>query len=498
MKLKKKKLKLNKQWKYFAILSSAFVLFFSFTMTLLVLQIKKSQQLVSIKQAGDGNSCEDLAFADNFNDNNLDAGRWSSFVATGSGSTVSEENGLIRVNIPNGRSEYTNGGIKILEDLSGNFEITTNVIIEQVSNPQASFASGLFFHDSDLRNALELKIISTNTEGKYDLIAVNRFNHQNETIAGISLTGTDLVRIKIKRRGDKVEWYYKIGDGDFISLGQVTNEFYRGAGLVILSTKNYGPDFPAITSSFDNFSLSCPTLNPLACLGRCETYDDCNIGLTCTKTGDVNRCLNYDCPEENDCSCPEPSPSPLVCLDRCESDDDCEGDLICKEAGDGDIKRCLKYECPEENDCSCPEASSSPSPSPSPSSSPLSCLNKCETNDDCDEGLICGEIEGVKRCIKYECPEENDCSCPEASPSPMPSPSPSLNPTASVYLDYDFPFSASPSSSELPLLSPSPDTDDLKEDSCAVTFSIKGIGCIGKLIKKSLSLFIGKILNIFN
>jgi len=494
MKIKKKKLKLNKQWKYFAILSSVFVLFFSITATLLVWQIIKSKQLASIKQVGGRNSCEDLAFADNFNDNNLDAGRWSSFVATGSGSTVSEENGLIRVNIPNGRSEYTNGGIKILEDLSGNFEITTNVIIEQISSPQASFASGLFFHDSDLRNALELKIISTNTEGKYDLIAVNRFNHQNETIAGISLTGTDLVRIKIKRRDDKVEWYYKIGDGDFISLGQVTNEFYTGAGLVILSTKNYGPDFPGITSTFDNFSLSCPTLNPLACLGRCETYDDCNIGLTCTKTGDVNRCLNYDCPEENDCECPEPTPTPLTCLGRCDTDDDCDAGLICKEAGDSDTKRCLKYECPEENDCECPE----------PTPVPLTCLGRCDTDADCDSGLICKEAgdSDTKRCLKYECPEENDCLCFGVSPSFSPSPSsdynfptsppnPSLSPLPSASV------SASPSST-LPLLNPSPDTDDLGEDSCVVTFSIKGIGCIGRLIRRFLSLFVGRILNIFN
>lgn len=87
------------------------------------------------------------------------------------------------------------------------------------------------------------------------------------------------------------------------------------------------------------------------------------------------------------------------------------------------------------------EESPSPSPSESPSPSPVpECYEECIDDEDCpqdyeDVTLVCQDIDGVNLCVNDECPEEEDCLCPEEeSPSPSPSeeesPSPSLETAA--------------------------------------------------------------------
>jgi len=121
---------------------------------------------------------------------------------------------------------------------------------------------------------------------------------------------------------------------------------------------------------------------------------------------------------------PSPSP-PITCYDECETNVDCDGGLICDEV-DG-VDRCINYECPEESDCLCEDVSPSPSPSVSPSptpSPPPTCYDECETNADCVGDLICDDVNGVNRCVNYECPEESDCLCEDVSPSLSPGASP--------------------------------------------------------------------------
>ena len=105
----------------------------------------------------------------------------------------------------------------------------------------------------------------------------------------------------------------------------------------------------------------------------------------------------------------------LICYDECDTNADCDSSLICDEV-DG-VNRCINYECPEESDCICEEI-------------PITCYDECETNADCDSSLICDDVDGTLRCVNYECPEESDCICPGASPSPRASLPPGASPIA--------------------------------------------------------------------
>lgn len=67
---------------------------------------------------------------------------------------------------------------------------------------------------------------------------------------------------------------------------------------------------------------------------------------------------------------PSPSPSPpaIACFDQCSEDTDCTGDLRCQDVAG--VDRCVNAECPNDIDCSCPGASPSLSPSSPPKGAP--------------------------------------------------------------------------------------------------------------------------------
>lgn len=57
-------------------------------------------------------------------------------------------------------------------------------------------------------------------------------------------------------------------------------------------------------------SLTVEEAPPPACWETCTTSADCSEDLVCQDVEGVDRCVNSDCPEEEDCVCPAPSPTP--------------------------------------------------------------------------------------------------------------------------------------------------------------------------------------------
>jgi hypothetical protein len=57
---------------------------------------------------------------------------------------------------------------------------------------------------------------------------------------------------------------------------------------------------------------------------------------------------------------PTPTPVSLECWDECVVDSDCPGSLVCQEVET--IDRCVNPDCPEEEDCTCPGETPTPTP----------------------------------------------------------------------------------------------------------------------------------------
>lgn len=89
-----------------------------------------------------------------------------------------------------------------------------------------------------------------------------------------------------------------------------------------------------------------PTPTPLlGCYRECESDDDCGGTLRCQTISGVKRCLNLDCPGENDCICN------VGCWKVCGQDRECADEQRCRSI-DGTY-RCVNPNCEREQDCEC-------------------------------------------------------------------------------------------------------------------------------------------------
>jgi len=56
-------------------------------------------------------------------------------------------------------------------------------------------------------------------------------------------------------------------------------------------------------------------------------------------------------------------------------------------------------------------------PTITPTSAPGTCDASCDSDSNCESGLSCQTVTGIKRCRKSACPNESSCSCPAATPT---------------------------------------------------------------------------------
>ena len=94
-----------------------------------------------------------------------------------------------------------------------------------------------------------------------------------------------------------------------------------------------------------------PTENPVVCQ---LTFNISTPTATPTET-----------PTTTPTATPTPTPTPTPtstpspeCYENCETDSACPGDLVCSD------NKCVNPECPEEEDCTCPTPTKTPTPTP--------------------------------------------------------------------------------------------------------------------------------------
>jgi len=195
------------------------------------------------------------SFTDDFSGASINTAKWSVWVVpTGSSATALQSGGKIVETIPSGQTQYTASVVGTKSSWTGNFESVVDLKIDQ-SGSGSNATSGIIFANSNWQNQITLVLAKDGV--LYGNTTVNNQNLGD----GFSKSGlTQPVTVKISRVGNVAKFFYKSGN-DFILLGQKSG-VYSGEGGIFLHT-NSMESFPAITASFDNFSLTCG-LNPTA------------------------------------------------------------------------------------------------------------------------------------------------------------------------------------------------------------------------------------------
>lgn len=183
----------------------------------------------------------------------LDASKWAWIPpATSSSSAVLSNGKLVETILPvAGRNQYVSlsVGSKLI---SGDFEAVGDLQVDQAGSGGGGGPAMIFTSDGWI-NQLN---VTLNING--DLSANTSMNNQWSTEQFVKSGLTQPVTVKINRTGDTVKFYYKNGS-EFILLGERSG-IYTGGGYLNFHTNSTAPDYPAITSSFDNFALTCPVM----------------------------------------------------------------------------------------------------------------------------------------------------------------------------------------------------------------------------------------------
>lgn len=128
---------------------------------------------------------------------------------------------------------------------------------------------------------------------------------------------------------------------------------------------------------------------------------------------------------------PTPTPRPTAtptpqpeCYKPCsvsiDSGDNCPSNLVCKSVNGQFI--CVNNSCPQSQSCTC-TASPTPTPTATPTIAPTAtptpqpgCYDRCQTDSDCPNNLLCRNVGGNNKCININCSSETDCVCNTTTP----------------------------------------------------------------------------------
>lgn len=108
---------------------------------------------------------------------------------------------------------------------------------------------------------------------------------------------------------------------------------------------------------------------------------------------------------------------------------------------------------PTRNPSATPTPTSNPLATPTPTLNPsatpkaivtptplASCYHTCTNDSDCEGNLTCLTVAGSKKCVKTQCPDEQDCICPVVQgPTPTPVPTKAVAEEALPEAGTDFP-----------------------------------------------------------
>ena len=188
---------------------------------------------------------------DNFDGDNLNVEKWNTW-STKARARIEQRGGRVEIEIPAGNTEYTSGGIDWGETIIGNFEATVDLSFPR-GGENAGSDVGFIFRDESEDWLNQLSIFLRNEEdGSFSLRAVSIVNGTSTDLGSKPHSSSGPFTIRIARSGGSATFSVEEG-GKFVVLGEATAGVYRGGGKITLHVNSYGPNFPPVLATFDNF-----------------------------------------------------------------------------------------------------------------------------------------------------------------------------------------------------------------------------------------------------
>jgi len=171
-------------------------------------------------------------------------------------SRVEQIGGVIQVEISPGFTEDTSAGLDLLPLVEADFEVQVDAAILSGGDPGGSETALVFRNDiGEPINQIAI-FLRKEEDGIYIRVARElNGNYENLDFAK-SYDYAGPFTIKMSRKDGKVTFNVKPKEStSFETIGQLSSEFYQGRGRITLHLNSYGDNFPAVVSTFDNFSL---------------------------------------------------------------------------------------------------------------------------------------------------------------------------------------------------------------------------------------------------
>lgn len=205
-------------------------------------------------------SCSQAAFSEDFAAGSINTGRWIA-----SGSNVTQSGGTLHIDTPNTASQNVDGtgSLELTSILSGDF--ITEIDLTSLT-PSGNYGTVNLEIESENGNVKATMTRRIGSDGVNMMLPEIRINNNVVSSNSINASGQTALRFRITRTGNNINMQYRNAAGVYISIGNITNAAIAGNFKIRVHTHNLF-ERPAVTSTYDNFLLSCTenvTLTPTA------------------------------------------------------------------------------------------------------------------------------------------------------------------------------------------------------------------------------------------
>ncbi len=223
------------------------------------------------------------SFTDNFSNGNssIDTNNWS--VWTNNSGTVTISGGEGNINNPDATADHTKNATFLNGKQIINGDFTVEAVLNSIVDANSSKNTGsLELSITDPTNGLNFiriaRYYSSTNINAYNATGIWPPTNNSDTnvisSTNINLTPTTPLKVKIVRTGNTASTYYDLMDGSGYKLIQTFTNVFSGPVIPQILSVSLGPDYPASTGIFSDFSLTCPTqTNTYKVIATCTASD---------------------------------------------------------------------------------------------------------------------------------------------------------------------------------------------------------------------------------
>ncbi len=191
-----------------------------------------------------------LVISDSFDSFTLDTEKWLDWTSD-DGARVVQQDSRVELSILPGRTTYTDAGLNSTASITGDFEVSVDIVLIEGGELFGS-ESALVFHDDSWENQISF-YVRKELDNQVVVHAVTFTDGSELEVGEKGYDYTGPFKVRIARKGKTTTFSVRENDS-FVPIGQI-NDFYSGDGGITLHVNSKDPDFPTVLSGFDNFVL---------------------------------------------------------------------------------------------------------------------------------------------------------------------------------------------------------------------------------------------------